>query len=549
MTQEVRVDQKAAKLSLSYILVAFIGFGIAAIAGLLQGLDRAQLITLPTWLNYYQILTAHGVLMGLVFTTFFIEGFLFSGIARVQNGKLTPLGLKLGWVGFWVMLIGTVMGVITVLMNDASVLFTFYAPMKASPFFYIGAALIVVGSWIGGWGMFAEYRNWKRNNPGKFSPLFLFTAVATMTLWQICTLGVAAEVLFQLIPWSLGMVDTVNVLLSRTLLWFFGHPLVYFWLMPAYMTWYLIMPKIIGGKVFSDSITRLVFVIFVLLSTPIGFHHQLMEPGIDPKWKFLHVALTLSIAIPSLITAFTMFATFELAGRAKGATGLFGWFRKLPWKDARFFSLFLAMLWFIPAGAGGIINASNQLNQVVHNTIWVTGHFHLTIGTAVALTFFCVSYWLIPHLTGRKMTRTTNELGRLQAVLWSIGMIFMSGSMHTLGLLGGPRRTAGTTYMNDPTALSWIPFHKLAALGGAFLFFAAMLQVGLVLYLAFKAPKGEQEYPMGDVAEDAAETPRILERWPVWISVAVILILVAYGYPIADMIQNPPPGAPGVRTW
>ncbi|MFC4767088.1 b(o/a)3-type cytochrome-c oxidase subunit 1 [Effusibacillus consociatus] len=549
MTSDVKVDKQTSKLSLVYILVAFIAFGVAAIAGLLQGLDRAGIITMPSWLTYYQILTAHGVLMGLIFTTFFIVGFLLAGIARTSGGSLTPIALKLGWSGYGLMLIGTLMAVVTILANQASVLYTFYAPMKASPYFYIGAALLVIGSWVAGWGMFSCYRTWRRNHPGQFSPLFMFTAVATMALWQICSLGVAAEVVFQLIPWAFGWTDTVNIELSRTLFWLFGHPLVYFWLLPAYMTWYIIMPKIIGGKIFSDSITRLVFVIFVLLSTPIGFHHQLMEPGIDAKWKFLHVALTLAIAIPSMITAFTMFATFENAGRAKGATGLFGWFRKLPWRDARFFSLFLAMAWFVPAGIGGIINASNQLNIVVHNTIWVTGHFHITVGTAVALTFFCVSYWLIPHLTGRKMTRIVHDLGRLQAVFWTIGMFFMSGSMHTLGLLGGPRRTAGTTYFDNPTALSWMPWHKLTALGGAFLFFAAMLQVGLVFYLAFKAPKGEQEFPIGEVAEEADSTPKILERWSIWVSVAVILIVVAYGYPILDMIQNSPPGAPGEKTW
>lgn len=549
MAQEVRVDKKAAKLSLAHILFAFISFGTAAIFGMLQGMDRGGVITMPSWLSYYQILTAHGVLMALVFTTYFIVGFLFSGVARTNGGSLTPAGLKFGWAGFWTMSVGTIITVITILSNQATVLYTFYAPMQASPFFYMGATLLIVGSWVAGWGMFAVYRTWRKSHPGEFSPLFMFCAVATMALWQICTVGVAAEVLFQLIPWSLGLVDTVNIELSRSLFWFFGHPLVYFWLLPAYAAWYTIMPKIIGGKVLSDSITRLVFVLFVLLSTPIGFHHQLLEPGIDPKWKFLHVALTLSIVLPSMITAFTMFGTFELAGRAKGATGLFGWFKKLPWHDARFVSMFMAMLWFIPAGIGGIINASNQLNIVVHNTIWVTGHFHITVGAAVALTFFGVSYWLVPHLTGRQMTKMVNQLGKLQVTLWSIGMIFMSGAMHTMGLLGAPRRTAGTTYMDDPTALAWVPWHKLTALGGAILFIAAFLQVGIVLYLAFWAPKGEQEYPMGEVAEDAGETPRILERWPVWVSVATILILVAYGYPILDMIQNPPPGAHGIKTW
>ncbi|MFP3381868.1 cbb3-type cytochrome c oxidase subunit I, partial [Bacillus sp. SIMBA_069] len=73
----------------------------------------------------------------------------------------------------------------------------------------------------------------------------------------------------------------INVMLSRTLFWFFGHPLVYFWLMPAYMAWYVCIPRIIGGHVFSDSLSRLAFILLLLFSIPVGFHHQLMEPGIS----------------------------------------------------------------------------------------------------------------------------------------------------------------------------------------------------------------------------------------------------------------------------
>src|SRR5690606_30911057 len=136
------------------------------------------------------------------------------------------------------------------------------------------------------------------------------------------------------------------------------------------------------------------FVLFLLFSIPVGFHHQLTEPGIDPNWKYLQVVLTFMVIIPSLMTAFSLFATFELYGRSKGAKGLFGWFRMLPWGDARFLAPFIGMLFFIPGGAGGIINASFQMNQVIHNTIWVTGHFHLTVAATVILTFFGIAYWL-----------------------------------------------------------------------------------------------------------------------------------------------------------
>ncbi|MFD2369542.1 b(o/a)3-type cytochrome-c oxidase subunit 1 [Brevibacillus sp. GCM10020057] len=542
------VARSAARLGLAYIWVAYTAFGLAALAGMLQGMVRGGIMKLPSWTNYYQILTAHGVLMALIFTTFFIVGFLLTGVARTTGGSLHRTSLAWGWAGWILMVTGTLMAVVTILMNEASVLYTFYAPLKASPYFYIGAALLVVGSWFAGFGVFASYAKWKREHKGQTSPLFVFMSVATFVLWIVATLPVAVEVIFQLIPWSLGISPTINIILSRTLFWFFGHPLVYFWLMPAYIAWYVCVPRIIGGHVFSDSLSRLAFVLLLLFSIPVGFHHQLMEPGISAGWKMIHVTLTLIVVIPSLMTAFSMFAVFETTGRKKGGIGLFGWLKKLPWTDVRFFAPFVGMLFFIPGGAGGIINASNQMNAVVHNTIWVTGHFHITVGAAVALTFFGVSFWLIPVLTGRTLTRTANRMGMVQTVFWAVGMFLMSAAMHSMGLQGAPRRTDYTTYMDHPTALGWMDYERVMAFGGGLLFVSGILLILILLYLTFKAPKGYTEYPIGET-ETAQQVPRLLERWPVWIGLLAFLIVMAYGYPIMEQLQHQMPGSPPFKTW
>jgi cytochrome c oxidase subunit I len=368
-------------------------------------------------------------------------------------------------------------------------------------------------------------------------------------LWIVATLGVAGTVLFQLIPWSLGWVERVDVLISRTLFWYFGHPLVYFWLLPAYMAWYVIVPKIIGGKIFSDSLARLSFILFLLFSIPVGFHHQLVEPGIDAFWKYLQVVLTFMVTVPSLMTAFSLFATFEMYGRAKGATGLFGWFKKLPWHDARFTVPFIGMVAFIPGGAGGIINASNQMNQVVHNTIWVTGHFHLTVASAVVLTFFGISYWLVPHLTGRKLSKAMNKLAIFQGIVWAVGMSIMSGSMHLAGLLGAPRRSAFSTYGDAQQALDWIPYQIAQAVGGSILFLGIVLALIIYVNLAFFAPKGEEEFPVGEVADAAERPPLVLENWKLWLTVLAALILIAYSVPFMDMLQDGPPGSKGYKFW
>lgn len=543
------------KLSLSYIGFAYIAFLVGTLCGLLQVFIRNDALQLPAWLDYYQILTAHGVLLALVFTNYFIFAFLITGMSKTL-GDFGPKVRLFSWIGFWVTTIGTVMATVLIVSGDASVLYTFYAPLQANPWFYVGLALFIVGTWINSFALVGHYRVWKKKNPNQLSPLFAFMTIATIILWIIACLGVVTTVLFQYIPWAFGWVDTINVELSRSLFWYFGHPLVYFWLLPAYMAWYNVIPKLVGTKVFSDSLARLAFVLFILFSIPVGFHHQLVEPGISSFWKYIQTVLTFMVIIPSLMTAFSIFATFETAGREKGGRGLFGWFFKLPWKDVRFTSIFIAMFFFIPGGAGGIINASFQLNEIIHNTLWVVGHFHITVGTPVAMTFIGLTFWMIPYLTGRKLTKSIKKLAFIQIITWSIGMILMSTAQHILGLFGAPRRTSYSNYNEHPAALEWfdgvLSSHFTMAIGGTILFLSALLLIYIVVYSYFILPKAKTEeeqveFPLAE--SDTTNTPKWLENWGLWIAISLFLIAFAYSIPIYEMIQNAPPGSEGFRTW
>ncbi|MGR9048214.1 b(o/a)3-type cytochrome-c oxidase subunit 1 [Halobacillus faecis] len=541
------------KLALANLGFAYAAFLIGTLCGLLQVFIRNDALTLPGWLDYYQVLTAHGLLLAIVFTTFFIFAFFQAGMSRTL-GSFGPNVLLWNWVGFIVTSLGTLLVVIMVIGGQASVLYTFYAPLQAHGLFYVGLALFVIGTWIQGFALIGHYRGWRKQHKGEFSPLFAFMTVATLIMWIIACLGVVAAVLFQFIPWAFGWVDGINVELSRSLFWYFGHPLVYFWLLPAYMAWYVIVPKILGTKVFSDSLARLSFVLFILFSIPVGFHHQLTEPGIASFWKFLQTVLTFMVIIPSLMTAFSMFATFELRGRELGGKGLFGWFRKLPWKDVRFTSIFIAMAFFIPGGAGGIINASFQMNEVIHNTLWVVGHFHITVGTPVAMTFFGLTFWLIPYLTGRRFTKALQKLAFIQIISWSVGMLLMSTAQHVLGLMGAPRRTAYTGYAHDD-ALAWfdgvLSNHVTMAVGGSILFLSASLLIYIVIQLWWIAPKADvhqaESFPIA--SSDVSATPRFLENWKLWIGIAFVLIAIAYTIPLSDLIQHAPPGSGRFQTW
>jgi len=535
-----------------HLFIGILALAIGSLFGPLQAFEHAGLdlypYLKPLFQSYYQGLTLHGVLNALVWTTFFITGFL---TLTVTHGLERPLRYpKLNAVGFWVMVVGLITTAIPLLLNEASVLYTFYAPMKAHWAFYLGLTLVVVGSWIEGYGFFFTYAAWRKDNPGVRSPFMAFASVITMLMWQIATLGVAIEILTMLLPWSLGLLEGVDPQLARTYFWFTGHPLVYFWLLPAYISWYGMLPKQVGGKLFSDSLARLAFWLFLVLSVPLGFHHQYVDPGVPTAWKYIHAILTYSVFFPSMLTAFTVVASLENGGRQNGGKGLLGWIRALPWGNPSVTAQLLAGILFFFGGISGLANASYNVNLVLHNTAWVPGHFHLTVGSAVTLSFMGISFWLIPYLTGKKLWQP--RWANIQVWLWFIGMLIFSNAMHVVGLLGAPRRTPLGLAPYVPE--EWSGHLLRVGIGGAILFVSVYLYVVIVAVTAFSkkqtASASEQvEIPVAEAMQDPTLTPVWLDRWTPWVVGALALIALAYGPQLYEQIINISLTSPGFRVW
>ncbi len=525
----------AYRLALANFWVAVAAFGLGAVMAVMQALSRADL---PIWLRspkvYYLSVTAHGVLMALVFTTFFIMALGYV-IARTTLGALNE---RWGWISFGIATFGTLLTTVAILSGSSTVLYTFYPPLQAHPAFYLGAALLVVGSWGFSAVMILAVRAWQQQHPGLPLPLPMHGMLAAVIIWLLATAGLALEVLGMLIPWSLGWVATIDPILARTFFWWFGHPLTYFWLLPAYVIWYTILPQVAGGRLFSEPLTRMVFILFIVLSTPVGFHHQLVDPGIDSGWKLAHTFSTYAILYPSLVTAFTVIASLEVAGRLKGARGLVDWLAVLPWRDPLFVSVGLAMLTFALGGFGGAINAAYAMNTMVHNTSWIMGHFHLTVGTAVALSFMGVSYWLLPRLLGRRLRWP--QLALLQPYLWFVGMLLFGVVNHITGIQGMPRRVYSAQYLGSEVAARWQSWTAVSAFGGVVL---AVSSLAYLVVVVGTAVAGERLAPAPTVAYAQPLAPPLTQRttWDrflLWTAVAVLLILIAYGPPIAHLLAT-----------
>lgn len=518
------------KLVLSHLWVAFIAFALASLMGGYQVLERSGFVpVLESREVYYASVSTHGVLMGFVLTTFFIIG--FSYFVASSSLKQPVWNKTFAWAGFWVALIGVVLAAIPLLTGMASVLYTFYPPVQAHILFYLGAALLVVGSWFWCASMIIMYMQWKKAHPGENVPLVMFATVCNATLWLWTSLGVTVEVLFQLIPLAFGWIDTIDPGLARTLFAWTLHPIVYFWLIPAYTAFYCLLPKQAGGYLFSEEMARVAFILLAVFGLPIGFHHLYMDPEHAAGWKMLHAIGTFVVALPTLVTGFTVIASLEIAGRLRGGQGLFGWIGALSWTNPMVLAAILSLLMLIFGGFGGLVNASYAMNAMVHNTSWVSGHFHLIFGGTTVIIYFAIAYYFWPLLTGKPLF--SNSLALVQLWTWFIGICVMTTPWHVLGLLGQPRRIDSVNY-NNLLTLAWEPYELIMIMGGFIMIFSA----GLLVYnlaktqLNTEAEAYQAEVEYAQPIRPVGVLPACLNSFTIWNVVIAVFMIVGFAYPI-----------------
>src|SRR5690606_11520872 len=141
-------------------------------------------------INYYKGLTMHGVINAIVVTTFFavVFGHVIMGLyLRKEPSKWS---YKTSMI---LMVAGTLIDVVLMIMGKAQALYTFYAPLKNSPLFYVGTSLLIIGSWIDFFGWIATYKEWRKENPDTKMPIAVLATFVNFTMWVIASIPVAYE--------------------------------------------------------------------------------------------------------------------------------------------------------------------------------------------------------------------------------------------------------------------------------------------------------------------------------------------------------------------
>ncbi|WP_051640868.1 cbb3-type cytochrome c oxidase subunit I [Thiomicrorhabdus sp. Milos-T2] len=536
------------KLAFWNFFVAFAAFALALPMGAYQVLERSGLFpAIDNAAVYYASTSSHGVLMAYVLSTFFIMGFGYH--TAIHSLKMKLWSPKFAWTGFGVATFGVALAAVPLLTGNASVLYTFYPPEMAHATFYIGAALLVVGSWFWAVDMIVQMVLWKKQNPGKPVPVIMFGTVMNALLWLWTSAWVASEVVFQLIPAALGFNDTLDPGLARTLFSGTLHAIVYFWLFPAYLVMYSILPKEAGGKLFSDEMARVAFVMLFIFSVPIGFHHLYMDPMQADGWKLLHMFGTFLVAAPTLLTGFTVIASMEIAGRLRGGKGLFGWIKAMDCKNPVVLAGCLSLLMLTVGGWGGVINASYALDSLIHNTQWIPGHFHLIYGGTTVIMYFAAAYWLWPKITGRHLF--SPRMARVQLWAWFIGMWVTTIPWHYLGIIGQPRRVDTLqAYQQAPELVASWDFSMLIMNAGALtLLFSGLLFVYLLIRSTMSgrvADGAEREVEYAEAIHQPFKVPNLLNSLTFWNWAMFFYLIASYGYPVLQFFLI---GTPESILW
>ena len=435
---------------------------VAAVVFLLIGGLLAIGVVLTRWPavhwlaadTFYQVLTAHGIDMLIFWIIFFEVAVLYFCSSTLLRCRIaTP---KLAWLAYALMLIGAITNNYAVFDGGSSVMMTSYVPMMAAPSFYLGLILFAVGALIACFVFFGTLVVAKRDKTYQGSvPLVTFGAI-TAAIIAVFTITSGAIILIPTFLMSIGVVKSVDPLVYRTIWWAFGHSSQQINVAAHISIWYAVAAIAFGAKPMSERVSRGAFLLYIFFLQLASAHHLLADPGVSTAWKVVNTSYFMYFAVlASMIHGLTIPGAIEVAQRQKGYTkGLFEWLRKAPWGNPVFSGVFISLIGFgFLGGISGVMMGTEQLNMIIHNTIYVPGHFHATVVVGTTLSFMALTYFLIPVLFRREMIAP--GLARLQPYLFGLSMYFFCLVMMGAGTLGVSRRHWDMAFSGAALAYEW----------------------------------------------------------------------------------------------
>lgn len=435
---------------------------IAGLLGLILRSYQAEILSLPgdqadqanLW---YALMTAHGLGAFVAWAAFFLMGSMLWLLMRLGFPLRTYVFAE---ISYWTMVAGTLGIVIsTLLMRFA-------------------------GSWVALYPLpFHSQGHWTSAATGVFSASVLLAGVSIIT-WCvaliICVTGpaisgeqktgwfgrlglalgfgylwpsrfkadrevpypvipitvIGINMFFMTMPFALLLVlmlvqafdssFATDPQLAKNLLWAFGHPVVYLLLFPVVAALYYFIPRYAKRPLVFGKIVVLGWTIGLLANMFLWAHHMYMDYPDGSAQSFLnmtHEPITFAITLPSALSLFGLGCTM--------------WRSDFEWSPGSLFMVAGIVGW-LTAGFQGVLNATIQFNVVLHNTLWVVGHFHHMALLAMGMVIFGLFYAGVPTLLKRELY--SERLAKIHFWGMLIGGYGWVICWLAQGLDGAPRR-------------------------------------------------------------------------------------------------------------
>ena len=422
-------------IGIRYLVTSLVLFFIAGLAGI--GMRISLWFPVPSFLTpvqYNILLTAHGTLMLYGWATGSILGMAYYLLPSSVKLKNDSFGV-VSSIMYWMFLVGSLF----IIFSKSTATWYFYYPLvdqltaigggQYSFATLIGVMLILIATTVSS-VIFLRMIFFDRDPSIRLSNMSLFAWSVVSTAFLII-----ASAPVSIIANGFLIYDNINPIFFQAgngsalgyaiMFWYWGHPLVYVAVIPAFGLIYEMLPRFTGTKIYSYKSGVLSLLMLMILSGTVWGHH-LFNSGLGTVWDLIFSTTSFIVAVPSAISVFNWIATMWV-GRVKLTVPMM--------------FIINGIIDFIIGGVSGVMLADVGANQLIHGTYAVTSHFHfifLGLTTGVA---FAAIYVLFPTLSGGRNYNV--PMAKVHFYLSTIGTVVMSGFWLVGGFAGMPRRVAG----------------------------------------------------------------------------------------------------------
>lgn len=468
---------QAGAVKLTMILSGAV-FALMMVFGLIMRAAQGQWIELDPAL-FYQILTAHGA--GMVGTA------ALSGAAILWyfSGRHVVLTAGIFWAFLGMFLLGVVLILGAIFIGGYGGAWTFLFPLPAlsggaweagaAAAFMLGYVSIGVGFLLyylelgrqihARYGSLARALGWNLilGREDKNPPPPTIVAAAAVTIFNSIGIILGAAVLGASLVHLLVPGFEVNALLAKNLIYFFGHVFINASIYMAVTAVYEILPEYTGKPWKSNRLFAIAWNAVLIFVMAVYWHHLLQDVVMPPWMLVVGQLVSYFSGIP--LIAVTAFSTFLYV---RGS--------KMTWDLASSLLVLSVAGWSvgsIPASIDGMIS----VNKVMHNTMWVPGHFHTYLLLGEVAMAFGFMAWLVRG-------KTISQMGGLDRAAFVTYLAGAAGFV-TVFLFSGaasiPRRWA--VHYEE-----WLTHDRIGTL------FSVLVVLGtLIFVLRFVARLGRSE--------------------------------------------------------